>query len=629
MLPFPSPVPSSPPRALVGSMMMDDAGNVHEGRGCVPGRTFLKGKAFLDTSHAKSRRRVCSLRVTWVVRSGPCGCSLLVHMQEMQEVGSVQESCGAPVMTREHPQRRSPQRVVPSAIDQVEMTPLELYRKYKVFPWSMVFHLLLLVVVSTFAVCQTQLAVVRRREGREMWASLFFRHVDRRTTRHSEALERWGTTKYFMTTRGSLLRDPHFMFQSYVQLDRATVDNWFVFSGLHNASTDMLHAPILEVTSRVPDTASGPFYDPSRSRMETKLYKLEHNRLPGMLGKYREDKNGTMVLPKGYEQWVSNVVSIKFLLEIATLVPRHKFIMGTPHRIWRVTVSYDCSIPGNIIASLDASNFCRCDMATGCSFFTYGTLLLSMVFLTAVCFQFCIIVDSYRSMKIYLAMKRLEPNTVTEKLTWSDVFDLYKFSPVISTIGNVSLMTFSGLLGMSAFTRGIYAPDDDFQQLFLACGLGCLWASSTNYVRTEEKYNTIFVTLKYASIEVGRLMVGVVPVFIGYAIFGYSYYGRRVPRFGDFGHSMMELFAIVNGDEIHPTFLDLQEWNVDGTIGLMEYAYVYTAIIVVSYFAMNLCIAMIEAIYHDFKLAKGEFNISPELRRLVLRVDECGCIELS
>jgi len=57
--------------------------------------------------------------------------------------------------------------------------------------------------------------------------------------------------------------------------------------------------------------------------------------------------------------------------------------------------------------------------------------------------------------------------------------------------------------------------------------------------------------------EVFKIIVGILPVTLGYVVFGVVLYGGSVSRFGSFTATAVTLFGVCLGDEIWPTFMDL------------------------------------------------------------------------
>ena len=508
-----------------------------------------------------------------------------------------------------------------SSYDFVRLTPSEVYQKYGRVPYSVVFHIMSVVLVTAFVVLQSNRTRVRRLAGDEMWSTLLWKDVVNRTGRHSEPLEGWKSNTYFLVERKNLLKDTHNMLNSYYSLERATVDDWFVYDP--SDDKNIIKPPVYTVVSRTPDTppsrdAELPFYDPGRSHLSSKVEKMLTRRIPGILGEYKT-ANKTIVEPKGFQEWLDNVVYVEFHFQIGTVVPRGAYIMSNPSRVWDVLVRYECMFEGSITASIDSSNMYYCN-TNDCSFLTPAAILLFACAVSACFGQAFVLSEVCRSVNIYRKIRFVDP-VGFRKLTWKDRLEFLKSSYVLYTAANVSVLFFCLLVVRGAYSGGVYCPDDFVKQMFLGIGVAALWMNVTQYIRGESRYNTIFVTLKHASMQVWKLLVGVTPVFVAYGLFGYAYYGLRAARFSDLSHTFMELFAVLNGDEIHPTYVDLEAAD-HLTMGFIEYVYLYSFIIIFSFLAARLCVSMIEDVYHQSKYAEGEFTVSERLSSILREMED-------
>ena len=67
-------------------------------------------------------------------------------------------------------------------------------------------------------------------------------------------------------------------------------------------------------------------------------------------------------------------------------------------------------------------------------------------------------------------------------------------------------------------------------------------------------------------------MVGILPIYIGYAFFGLSMFSNSF-RFNNFPQSLFTLYAMMNGDSLWDTYYDLSGINF-----LVSCVYLYTFI---------------------------------------------------
>ncbi|GMF14297.1 unnamed protein product [Phytophthora lilii] len=87
-----------------------------------------------------------------------------------------------------------------------------------------------------------------------------------------------------------------------------------------------------------------------------------------------------------------------------------------------------------------------------------------------------------------------------------------------------------------------------------------------------------------------QFLLGVSPIFFGYALFGTIYFGNKIEEFGTLSASMVTLFSLMNGDIIMDTFdaMELHHFIVSGKI------YLYSFISLFMYVVLNIFIAIVE-----------------------------------
>lgn len=86
-----------------------------------------------------------------------------------------------------------------------------------------------------------------------------------------------------------------------------------------------------------------------------------------------------------------------------------------------------------------------------------------------------------------------------------------------------------------------------------------------------------------------KFLLGVMPLFLAYAFFGTLYFGSHSDRFGSFADSFVTLFAILNGDVIRETFMDIM-FN-DPVVSQL---YLYSFVCLFIYVVLNVFIAIVE-----------------------------------
>ena len=90
------------------------------------------------------------------------------------------------------------------------------------------------------------------------------------------------------------------------------------------------------------------------------------------------------------------------------------------------------------------------------------------------------------------------------------------------------------------------------------CGFGCFfaYASLVQYLDFSPKYSIIFKTLTHAVPIIIRTSVGIIPIFMGAVLLAVSLFSAS-NRFKSASMTAINLYAMINGDELQDIFRDL------------------------------------------------------------------------
>ena len=129
-----------------------------------------------------------------------------------------------------------------------------------------------------------------------------------------------------------------------------------------------------------------------------------------------------------------------------------------------------------------------------------------------------------------------------------------------------------------------------WHRLLHATALLLLWSCLVGYLEHNQHIFSIVLTLKWGTPRVLQFLLGVSPIFIGYALFGTMYFGNRIEGFGTLSNSMITLFSLMNGDVIMDTFdaMELHHFIVSGKVYLYSFTSLFT------YVVLNIFIAIVE-----------------------------------
>ena len=210
-----------------------------------------------------------------------------------------------------------------SSYDFIFLSPTEVYKKYGRVPYSFIFHVMSLLLV-TIVILQSDR--IRVRDLVIICGLILWKHVKHRDF-HSQRTERWRDSQYFLVEPKELLKDTNEMLAAYFAIEKATVDDWFVFDS-DDGNKSIIKPPLYTAVSRLPDDSpdSAPAtYDPGRSRLSTKVETIYDKKIPGILGEYTL-VNNTFVPSKGYMKWLLNLVYVSFTFRLVLWYPGSRIL---------------------------------------------------------------------------------------------------------------------------------------------------------------------------------------------------------------------------------------------------------------------------------------------------------------
>lgn len=127
-------------------------------------------------------------------------------------------------------------------------------------------------------------------------------------------------------------------------------------------------------------------------------------------------------------------------------------------------------------------------------------------------------------------------------------------------------------------------------------GLGaCLLCFSlVRWISHKRKYSAITRTLARGLPKALAYIVGVLPIFVGYVVFGVARFGMHDERFATFPTAAITLFAVLNGDEIRATFLNTVTHDF-----LVAQIYLYSFTSLFIYVVLSCFVVIMELAYQE------------------------------
>ena len=142
-----------------------------------------------------------------------------------------------------------------------------------------------------------------------------------------------------------------------------------------------------------------------------------------------------------------------------------------------------------------------------------------------------------------------------------------------------------------------------------AIGLGSFfsWINIIQYLRYNRKYYVFFRAIVKSFPSILKLVVGMIPLFVGYAFIGTAIFWQ-VHKFEDINRTMQSLFGMVNADGIFFIFNEITKINY-----WLGQIYLYSFIFIFIYLVQNLFLQVVYKVYAmDTKDMKDERKFTLE-----------------
>ena len=209
--------------------------------------------------------------------------------------------------------------------------------------------------------------------------------------------------------------------------------------------------------------------------------------------------------------------------------------------------------------------------------------------------------------------------TTTHTTCWTNLAlmtRVYNLSIICGTLGNFCLIVYSGMYLIhaaevntcevsSSFKHSHQkfadmADGGDTANFLMACAVMLLWFDVLQYfVYGPEGGN--LRTLQQSYFKVGRVLIFVCPVYVGFVVFGVSTFGGQTPQFATFSSAAIVLFATLNGDECRQAYTAIQQDCTDCASPLVGWIYMSAWLCFAMYVVLNIVIAIIEDVYMSLR----------------------------
>lgn len=219
-----------------------------------------------------------------------------------------------------------------------------------------------------------------------------------------------------------------------------------------------------------------------------------------------------------------------------------------------------------------------------------------------------------------------------------DVFRLARSWMVLTTVG-IALVS---VHAASVAAKGYDVTAGAGQEAVLGLGCAALWVSTMRYLDVSPRFYSTVLTLRASLPRIGKFLIGALPIFVAFGLFALVVLGRHAVRYADPTYAYMTLFAFINGDALRETYQHTEGRSSPSSafvaraarygVGISDYwwsgvsrgewAYGYSFFTIVGdlhlvlitlafmYVVINCCVALVEEAFFDTRSAAGEAQLA-------------------
>lgn len=444
--------------------------------------------------------------------------------------------------------------------DQLFLSPIEKFAIYNKFPFNLIVHFLL-VVGTTY-----QLMIINTTYPRSQERALYQMFIEENDKTNFE----YKRTKYLY---------------SLDDVKKLLNDSIYNYYGIKDSSFETVKF----YNDNLPPSPfiSANYYKSKNGKKQNITYYYEVNKTS--LGVFDND-----TLAK---EFIAHITSFQVNYTIQTYIPFY-YADYLDCYTWTIKQIYSFQQRAHIRVSLLINrNLCNNENP---SYSFWQELVAEYLWVHSIVFLLAFISLLFTLRHFYQIAERsqeeISGSSFITKIKGLDTWSIASLS------GNVVQMFGCGL--------SLFDTDNVISATEIAVATGCFFAyiNIGKYMENLKNYSMIFLTIKKALPNSINYLVGVSPLFFGYAFFGLCVFWES-ERFDSLWNSIATLYSIMNGDSVLDIIDDLQDRSFFlGTIYVYSFCIVFIAIVVNTFFAI------ISEVYVSRKMNKHKHWIFAFLR---------------
>lgn len=189
---------------------------------------------------------------------------------------------------------------------------------------------------------------------------------------------------------------------------------------------------------------------------------------------------------------------------------------------------------------------------------------------------------------LYLETKRFYAFHYGRNLTWSETSAFFTGWDFFSLFAET--VTIAGIV----FKINLDSDADshlDITAVLIGSAVAINWITALRFLSFDKGYYILVLTLSVALPNILRLMICIVVIYIGYVLCGWVVFGPFTYKFASIAQTVDTLFAMINGDEILDSFMQVS--GSSHLLSLFSKLYFYSFIVLFIYVVLSVMISLI------------------------------------
>ncbi|XP_024134303.1 mucolipin-3 [Oryzias melastigma] len=217
-----------------------------------------------------------------------------------------------------------------------------------------------------------------------------------------------------------------------------------------------------------------------------------------------------------------------------------------------------------------------------------------------------------KGIKLMLEYSRFCGRCCGKEVPWSDKLDFVSGWYILIIVSDTLTITGS-ILKIEIQTKVLTSYD--VCSIFLGLGTMFVWIGVIRYMGYFRKYNILLLTLRAAFPNVIRFICCAGIIYLSYCFCGWIVLGPYHEKFRSLNTVSECLFSLINGDDMFPTFKNMQQKN--NLVWIFSRVYLYTFVSLFIYMILSLFITIITDTYDTIKHQQQSGNPTSDLQKFL------------